>query len=108
MLVIDIISANGVAPDPPVSARVEAGGSVGRAPHNSLALPDAERRVSRVHAQFVQRRGVVRILARGTSPLRVDGESLDMGEERDLPDGARLELGGYVLRVRVGAPATVR
>lgn len=102
MIAFEVISANGVVPHPPVSVQFDAtGGTIGRAPHNTLALPDAERRVSRVHAQIVCRRGVIKILARSSSELLIDGQSLEFGEETPLADGARIELGGYTLRARL-------
>lgn len=102
MIAFEVISANGVVPHPPVSMQFGAtGGTIGRAPHNTLVLPDVERRISRVHAQIVCRRGVIKILARSGSELLIDGQALEIGEETPLTDGARIELGGYTLRARL-------
>lgn len=102
MITVEVISANGVAPDPPVCVQFDvAGGTIGRAPTNTLVLADPERRVSRVHAQIVCRRGVVKILARSSGELLIDGAFLDMGEEIPVPDGARIDIAGYALRARL-------
>lgn len=99
MLRIEVISANGDIPRPPVEMQFEeSGGTIGRAPHNTLPLPDPDRRVSRVHAQFVRRQGIVKIISRSSNELLVDGQSLEIGEEIPLRDGAHIAMGGYVLR----------
>lgn len=104
MIVLEVLTANGVVPDPPIRALLNAGDSVGRAAQATLPLPDPERRVSRVHAQIAQRNGVASIIARGITPLIVDGQPLEMGEETVVAEGARIEIGGFVLRARLHQP----
>lgn len=102
MIHVEVISVNGQAPDSPMEAAIDgAGGTVGRAPLNALVLADPERTVSRVHAQFLRRSGVVRILARGSNPLLVDGKLLEMGDEIPVLDGSVVEMGSYVIRARL-------
>lgn len=104
MVFLEVISANGASPLSPIEAGFDAaGGTIGRAPNNGMVLPDPGRTVSRVHAQIVRRQGKVKVIARGTNALIVDGQVVDMGDEVPLVDGARLEMGAYVLRVSLSA-----
>ena len=104
MVFVEVISVNGSTPMSPLEASFDVvGGTIGRAPTNGLVLPDPGRTVSRVHAQFVLRQGKVKVIARGTNPLVVNGEVVEMGDEVPLSDGARLELGAYVLRATLGS-----
>lgn len=105
MLFVEVIGVSGAPSDAVLAATVEeAGGTVGRGPGNVLVLPDPERRVSRIHAQFLRRNGMVKVLCRGTNGLLVDGHLLEMGDEISLQDGARINLGNYTLQVRLTAP----
>lgn len=104
MVFVEVISVNGSAPDSPMEANIDAaGGTVGRATVNALVLADPGRTVSRIHAQFLRRQGVVKVLCRGTNDLLVDGRPVEMGDEVPVTDGARLEMGAYVLRATLGA-----
>lgn len=99
MVVLDIISADGATPNPPVRVGFdEAGGTIGRAPTNTLALPDPRKTVSRVHAQILRRQHGVVIISRSSNELLIDGAPLELGEETLLPDGAQIEMGSYTLR----------
>jgi FHA domain-containing protein len=99
MVFLEVISVNGSTPMSPIEATFDAsGGTVGRAEGNGLVLPDPGRTVSRVHAQIVRRRGTLKVIARGTNPLIVDGSPVEIGDEVALVDGARLEMGAYVVR----------
>lgn len=102
MVTIELIS---VAHQPPSQAlRVEldeTGGTIGRAPTNKIPLDDPDRTVSRVHAQIVQRQGTVIVISRGSNPLLVNREPLEIGEEVPLSDGSVLEMGAYVLRAHL-------
>jgi FHA domain-containing protein len=96
---LDVIEANGEVPKVPLRARFEeAGGTVGRAPTNTLSLPDPERTVSRVHAQIIRRQGVVKIVSRSPNGLVVDGTPVGFGDETALTEGATIVMGGYTLR----------
>ena len=102
MVVLDILSANGESPNPPVRVRFdEKGGTIGRAPTNTLPLPDPHRTVSRVHAQIVRRQGVVVIVSRSPNGVNVEGTAVDFGDEVPLPDGATIEMGHYAIRAAV-------
>lgn len=99
MVIIDVLSANGAQPDPPIRVRFDApGGTIGRAPTNHLRLPDPQRTVSRVHAQLVQRKGVTKIISRSANPMLIDDQPLEIGDEVALNDGSRIVMGGYTLR----------
>ncbi len=77
------------------------GGTIGRSRSNHMCLPDPEQKLSRTHAQIVCRSGEVRILSRATNELVVDGVLIEFGEEVPLLDGARIEMGGYLLRASI-------
>lgn len=99
MIFLEVISVDGRSPASPLEVSFDvAGGTVGRAPTNGLVLADPARTVSRVHAQFLRRDGKVKVIARGTNPLIVDGQVVEMGDEVPVVDGARLEMGAYVFR----------
>lgn len=107
MVFVEVISVSGSPPDAVLAASVEQdGGTVGRGQGNVLVLPDPERTVSRIHAQFLRRNGVVKVLCRGTNGLLVDGRPLEMGDEMSLQDGALIGLGDYTLKVRLLSPAS--
>ncbi len=109
MVFVEVISVDGLAPESPLEASFDvAGGTIGRGPTNALVLPDPARTVSRVHAQLLRRAGVVKILARGTNDLFVDGQHVDMGDEVPLNDGARLQMGTYVLKASLSRMAGSR
>lgn len=102
MVFLEVISVSRSPPDAVLTASVgQDGGTVGRGQGNVLVLPDPERTVSRIHAQFLRRNGVVKVLCRGTNGLLVDGHLLEMGDEISLQDGARVDLGAYTLKVRL-------
>lgn len=85
------------------------GGTIGRAPANTLVLDDPDRTVSRVHAQVLCREGQYFIVDRGSNPLHCEGVALGAGNEAALKGGERLVIGGFELRVTmpeaVPAPA---
>jgi len=106
MVFVEVISVDGRAPEHPLETSFDvAGGTIGRGPTNALVLPDPRRTVSRVHAQIIRRNGVLKVIARGTNDLLVDGQVVEMGDEVPVIDGARLEMGAYVIRATHGAPA---
>ena len=76
------------------------GGTIGRADHNTMALPDPERQISRLQAEIVA--GNVGFRIRNISaanPIVVAGRSLDHGEGTDLAHGDEVRIGGYLLLV---------
>jgi FHA domain-containing protein len=76
-----------------------AGGTIGRAPANTLVLDDPDRTVSRVHAQVECRDGRFIISDRGSNPLHHNGRPLGTGRESVLAPGDRLVIGGFELMV---------
>ena len=108
MVFLEVISVNGSTPMSPIEASFDAaGGTVGRATTNGLVLPDPGRTVSRIHAQFIRRQGKVKVIARGTNPLIVDGQVVEMGDEVAVAEGARIEMGAYVVRASIGRTGAV-
>lgn len=104
MVFVEVISVDGRAPEDPLEMNLgPAGGTIGRGPTNALVLPDPRRTVSRIHAQIIRRDGVPKVIARGTNDLLVDGQLVEMGDEVPVTDGARLEMGVYVIRASLGA-----
>ena len=80
-----------------------AGGTIGRAPTNTLVLDDPDRTVSRVHAQILCRDGRYTVLDRGSNPLLHNGQPLGAGHEASLSGGDRLVVGGFEISVQVNA-----
>lgn len=102
MLTLTVTRHNGQAPAQALSADFDtAGGTIGRAGSNLLVLEDAERTVSRVHAQIVWRDGRYRLVDRGSNPALVNGTPLEPGQEVVVADGDEVQIGGYQLRARV-------
>jgi type VI secretion system FHA domain protein len=106
MLTLTVIRFNGHAPAAPLTATFDtAGGTIGRADSNRLVLEDAERTVSRVHAQIVWREGEFRLIDRGSNPALVNGRALEPGQEVTVGDGDEVQIGGYQLHASVSASA---
>ncbi|BBQ01082.1 phosphopeptide-binding protein (plasmid) [Burkholderia sp. SFA1] len=104
MLKLTVIRHNGQPPHRPLAASFDAdGGTIGRAVTNRLVLDDAERTVSRMHAQIVWREGTYRLIDRGSNPALVNGAPLDPGEEVRIDHGDEVQIGGYQLRAEVAA-----
>jgi FHA domain-containing protein len=76
------------------------GGSLGRADTNTLALPDPERRISRLQAEIrVVGSGYVIKNVGAANPIIVRDKSLTQGESAPLKPGDQLRIGGYLLEV---------
>ncbi len=70
--------------------------TIGRGPHNSLALP-TDKHVSNNHALLFVRDGTIRLRDRGsTNGTYVNGERIE--DEAPLNDGDRITVGTTVLR----------
>ena len=107
MIEIAIIARQGAAIGPPAAIQFgPAGGTIGRAPANTLVLDDPDRTVSRVHAQVLCRDGQYVIIDRGSNPMQCNGVPLGAGSEAMLTDGAQLVIGSFELSVRVMAAAS--
>ncbi|MEK8034841.1 type VI secretion system-associated FHA domain protein TagH [Ideonella sp. DXS29W] len=76
------------------------GGTIGRADHNTLALPDPERHISRQQAQICPtEHGYCIVNVGSANPIAVGGRSVGRGESAPLRHGDRLIVGGYLLEV---------
>lgn len=108
MIVITVQSYNGQPLSGLAASFDELGGTIGRAETNQLVLSDAERTVSRVHAEVVYRRGSHALIDRGSNPVLVNGRPLGAGHEAPLSDGDQLTIGGYVLGVALAGKTSAR
>lgn len=76
------------------------GGTIGRADHNTLALPDPERHISRQQAQICPtEHGYCIVNVGSANPIAVGGRSVGRGDSAPLRHGDRLIVGGYLLEV---------
>lgn len=85
----------------PITASFDArGGTIGRADHNTMALPDPERHISRLQAE-VQANGPQYSIKNvgAANPIGVAGRQLAAGETAQLAHGDEVRIGGYLLRV---------
>ena len=87
----------------PITASFDArGGTIGRADHNTMALPDPQRHVSRRQAEVVAHGATYSIRNVGAAnPITVGGRSLGPGEAIALSDGDQIRIGGYLLQVQL-------
>lgn len=84
------------------------GGTIGRAPDNTLVLPDPGQHVSRVQAEVRPAAAGWTIVNRGSvNPLRVGDRSVAPGESTPLRDGDEIEIAQYLLRVQLDAAAAM-
>ncbi|MEC4717786.1 type VI secretion system-associated FHA domain protein TagH [Noviherbaspirillum sp. CPCC 100848] len=109
-MLIRIMRCKGRTPDVAAEAEFsEAGGTIGRSSQCTLALPDADRHISRIQAE-VSWSGTAFLLTdrgSGNSTLR-NGEAVGMGQTVPLADGDELHIGDYVLRVESPPPRAAR
>ncbi|MEX8496322.1 type VI secretion system-associated FHA domain protein TagH [Leptothrix ochracea] len=91
--------------DQPVSQPIEArfddnGGSIGRAEHNTLALPDPDRVISRVQAEVRCQDGQFAITnVSQANPILVAGHPLNHGESAPLHHQDLIRIGACLLEV---------
>jgi FHA domain-containing protein len=101
LIKIEVVSILGVPAQKPLSAEFTSdGGSIGRASSNLLVLDDAERTVSRVHAQIVFRKGTFYIIDQGSNPLSCNGQMVGANNEAPIKSGDKLQIGSFHLLVR--------
>ncbi|WP_157269379.1 type VI secretion system-associated FHA domain protein TagH [Azohydromonas aeria] len=83
----------------PLAARFgHEGGTIGRADHNTLALPDPERHISRQQAQVSRTpAGFVITNIGSANPITVRGQTLLQGQSAPLLHHAQVRIGGYLL-----------
>lgn len=101
LLTLRAVSLNHAALTQPITARFDdQGGTIGRSDQNTMALPDAERIISRQHAQISARGAQFVITNIGTAnPIVVRNELLARGESTALAHGDSVRIGGYLLEV---------
>jgi FHA domain-containing protein len=87
----------------PITAIFDAnGGTIGRADHNTMALPDPERHISRLQAEIVGTGSHYLIKNVGAAnPIVVGSRTLAQGESTTLADRDQVRVGGYLLQVVV-------
>lgn len=105
MLDIVALSYNELPPVVPVRGSIpDEGGTIGRDSENTLVLPDPARLVSRKHGRF-DREGngyAIANVSDGNS-FFVNDRAVAAGAKCPLGDGDLLQIGGYVLRIRLSA-----
>ena len=79
----------------PITACFDAsGGTIGRADHNTMALPDPERHISRLQAEVVSRGTTYLIRNVGAAnPIVVAGRTVNRGETAMLEHGDEVRIG---------------
>ena len=107
-LTLRAVSLNDLPITQPITATFDLlGGTVGRSDHNTLALPDPERRISRRQAEIrADRSGFVIKNVGSANPIIVGSRSIAQGESAPLPDRGQLRIGGYLLEVMGDAAAS--
>ena len=105
ILTLLAISLNDKPLSQPIMARFDsAGGSIGRADHNTLALPDPERFISRQQAEVVATGDGYLIRNTGvTNRIQVGGRAVPSGETARLQHGDQIRIAGYLLQVECHA-----
>jgi FHA domain-containing protein len=100
-LTLRAVSLNDHPLTQPITAHFDAeGGSIGRADHNTLALPSPERHISRQQAEIRCSAGRYAIRNVGSAnPIIVRGQALARGESAPLAHQDQVRIGGYLLEV---------
>lgn len=86
---------------PQMATFTAAGGTLGRAPGNALALEDPSKYISRTHARIDCRDGAYFITDVGSNPTLINDRPLGNGKEAQLKDGDQLVVGDYVLAAQI-------
>ena len=103
ILTLLAVSLNDQALSRPITARFDSrGGTIGRADHSTMALPDPERVISRKQAEvvFMGDGYMIRNLG-AANPITVAGRPLAQGETALLRDADEVGIGSYRLRVQL-------
>src|SRR5689334_21932867 len=100
-LTLRAVSLNDEPLSPPITAHFDRrGGTIGRADHNTMALPDPGRHISRHQAEITSSRTGYAIRNIGsTNPIVVRNQALQEGDSAPLAHGDRVRIAGYVLEV---------
>jgi FHA domain-containing protein len=114
MITITVTAHNAKALSQPLSANFdESGGTIGRAPENTLVLLDPDRKISRTHATVSFRDGQYILRDQGSVvPVVLNQQPLGNGREAPIKGGDEIGIGAYTLGVsadadtaRAGVPA---
>jgi FHA domain-containing protein/type VI secretion system protein len=106
-LVLKVLSHRGAPPATPIERRFDvSGGTIGRLPENDLVLEDPERFVSRQHARIEYGDGNYLLHDVGGNDSLLNGNALGGTRIARLSEGDRIEIGDYVIEVRVLAEPT--
>jgi FHA domain-containing protein len=100
-LTLRVVSLNDLPLTQPITAQFDAqGGTIGRADHNTMALPDPERHISRQQAEIRPGAGgfVIRNIG-SANPITVRGQPLAQGQSLQLTHRDQVRIGGYLLEV---------
>lgn len=100
-LTLRAVSLNDQPLTQPITAHFEPrGGTIGRADHNTMALPDPERHISREQAEIISRGSGYMIKNVGSSnPIMVRNQPLAHGESAPLVNHDQVRIGRYLLEV---------
>ncbi|OWQ84444.1 hypothetical protein CDN99_24455 [Roseateles aquatilis] len=101
-LTLRAVSLNDLPLTQPITARFDAeGGTIGRADHNTMALPDPERHISRQQAEIrVEAAGFVICNVGSANPITVAGQPVGQGQAVPLRHLDQVRIGGYLLEVQ--------
>jgi FHA domain-containing protein len=104
-LTLVAVSLNDQPLSQPITAGFDTrGGTIGRADHNTMALPDPQRHVSRLQAEIVAQGESYMIRNVGAAnPISVGVHALGTGETHVLSDRDQIRIGGYLLKVQFDA-----
>jgi FHA domain-containing protein len=107
ILTLHAVSLNDQSLTRPITARFDAaGGTIGRADHSTMALPDPERFISRKQAEIVlTAEGFVIRNVGAANPITVGARTLAAGETTLLRDAEEVRIGGYLLRAEIRDPS---
>ncbi|HEY6134092.1 MAG TPA: FHA domain-containing protein, partial [Rubrivivax sp.] len=99
-LTLVAVSLNDQPLSQPITAVFDArGGTIGRADHNTMALPDPQRHVSRLQAEIVAHGASFLIRNVGAAnPIVVGGRTLAHGDTAALAQDEQIRIGGYLLK----------
>lgn len=106
-LTLRAVSLNDLPLTQPITARFDAaGGTIGRADTNTMALPDPERHISRQQAEISADAGgyVIRNVG-SANPITVAGQPVAQGQAVPLRHLDQVRIGGYLLEVQSEAAA---
>ena len=100
-LTLRAVSLNDQPLTQPITAHFEPrGGTIGRADHNTMALPDPERHISREQAEIIGAGSGYVIKNVGSSnPIMVRNQPLAHGESAPLINHDQVRIGRYLLEV---------